>query len=83
MNLDFTEEHCSLGGDCHLRTTSAHFPATIGICKDAAELKVSVVPESGFLQCLLTSPASQLITILAGKPEQLADKTVPQHHVDS
>ena len=73
MNLDFTEEHCSLGGDCHLRTTSAHFPATIGTCKDAAELKVSVVPVSGFLQCLDPSAASQHFTILAGKPEHLAD----------
>ena len=73
MNLDFTEEHCSLGGDCHLRTTSAHFPATIVACKDAAELKVSVVPGSGFLKCLDPSAASQHFTILAGKPEHLAD----------
>ena len=73
MNLDFTDEHCSLGGDYHLRTTSAHFPATIGTCKDAAELKVSVVPVSRFLQCLDPSAASQHFTILAGKPEHLAD----------
>ena len=73
MNLDFTEEHYSLGGDYHLRTTSAHFPATIGTCKDAAELKVSVVPVSRFLQCLDPSAASQHFTILAGKPEHLAD----------
>ena len=44
--------HLSLGGDCHPRTTSAHFPATIVIWKDAAERRVYITPKPNWVAIL-------------------------------
>ena len=71
LNLDLTDEQFSLGGDCHPRTTSAHFPATIVIWKDAEQVQgvysatfmVSTLPFSlplqvNLSQFLLASPSN-------------------------
>ena len=68
LNLDLTDEHCSLGGDYHPRTTSAHFPATIVIWKDAAELGVSIMPESGFYSALSLPLQVNLSQFLLASP---------------